>query len=268
MRNPIEFFKYGLTKLGEFTPKAIIFQLNSVLNYLETGRFLKEAGLLPSQRLKSKLDVFREALHSCHDKHVAYLEFGVYQGQSMAFWSKELTHAHSSLHGFDSFEGLPEEWNHATGKGAFSLGGNIPQFADTRVKLFKGWFDETLREYQIPDHEVLFVNVDSDLYSSAKLVLAFVRAKLRAGDFIYFDEFADRNHELKAFAEFLTESGLRLECLAANKNLQNILFRVTTVASFSARPDVRATVPGTVKEVADSPSSFKLSTAKNSESTG
>lgn len=230
MRNLKDFFKYCLTKLGQITPKTIIFQLNAALNYLETGRFLKEAGLLPPHRVKSKFDVFREALLSCQDKRVAYLEFGVYQGQSMEFWSNELTNAHASLHGFDSFEGLPEDWNHATGKGAFSLGGNIPQFSDTRVKLFKGWFDETLRDYQIPDHEVMFVNVDSDLYSSARIVLAFVRAELRAGDFVYFDEFADRNHELKAFAEFLTESGLSLECLAANQNLQNILFRVTAVS--------------------------------------
>lgn len=228
MQNPKEFIKYFLTKIGEFTPKTIIFQLNSALNYLETGRFLREAGLMPNHRVKSKIEVFHEALRSCRDQRVAYLEFGVYQGKSMEFWSTELTNAHSSLHGFDSFEGLPEDWNHATGKGAFSLGGNIPQFSDPRVKLLKGWFDETLKDYQIPAHEVLFVNVDSDLYSSAKLVLAFVRPKLRAGDFVYFDEFADRNHELKAFTEFLSESGLGFECLAANRNLQNILFQVTS----------------------------------------
>lgn len=147
----------------------------------------------------------------------------------MEFWSNELTNVNSNLHGFDSFEGLPEDWNHAITKGAFSLGGSIPRFSDPRVELFKGWFDETLRTYLIPEHEVLFVNVDSDLYSSAKLVLAYVRPELRAGDFVYFDEFADRNHELKAFAEFLAESGLRFKCLAANRTLQHVLFQVIVV---------------------------------------
>lgn len=219
-------FKYLLTRIGEFVPATLIHQLNSTLNYLETGRFLREKGLLPGKRVQSKPEVFREALLSCQEQRLAYLEFGVFQGQTMEFWSKALRNARSSLHGFDSFEGLPEDWNHATTKGAFSLGGNIPQFSDPRVQLFKGWFEESLKDYQIPEHEVLFVNVDSDLYSSAKLVLSFVRPALKKGDFVYFDEFADRNHELKAFAELLAEPGLKFACLAADSTLQNILFRV------------------------------------------
>lgn len=57
-----------------------------------------------------------------------------------------------ALHGFDSFEGLPERWNADHAKGHFSTAGQIPEIADNRVTFFKGWFKEILREYAPPAH--------------------------------------------------------------------------------------------------------------------
>ena len=42
------------------------------------------------------------------DQRVLYLEFGVFRGRTIRYWSRKLRHPETRLHGFDSFEGLPD----------------------------------------------------------------------------------------------------------------------------------------------------------------
>ena len=49
----------------------------------------------------------------------------------------------AQVHGFDSFEGLPEAWREGRGGGFFDRGGQLPQVAPN-VRLHAGWFDATL----------------------------------------------------------------------------------------------------------------------------
>jgi hypothetical protein len=53
----------------------------------------------------------------------------------------------SRLHGFDSFQGLPENWLPQRPAGCFSLQGLVSELHDDRVTFFKGWFEETLPSY-------------------------------------------------------------------------------------------------------------------------
>jgi hypothetical protein len=155
---------------------------------------------------------------------VLYLEFGVWKGASMRYWSKILRNEHSLLHGFDSFEGLPEDWNYTTTKGYFSRSGEMPVIADPRVQFFKGWFEDTLPKYNVPPHERLFITMDADLYSSTKTVLKFLKDHIAYGTLIYFDEFSDRFHEMKAFDEFLREAGMRFKVIGADRQLSSVIF--------------------------------------------
>jgi hypothetical protein len=45
------------------------------------------------------------------------------------------------------------------------------------------------------------------------------------GTIVYFDEFWDPLHEMKAFEEFLEETRMRFELLAATHGLNNVAFR-------------------------------------------
>jgi Macrocin-O-methyltransferase (TylF) len=162
-------------------------------------------------------------------KQVLYLEFGVYEGESIKYWSQILKDPESILHGFDSFEGLPEDWNHAHARGGFSTGGQIPEVADTRVTFFKGWFDQVLPEYRLPAHDILIINIDADLYSSTRLILHHLKDSIVIGTWLYFDEFTDRHHEFRAFREFVEETGMQFEAIAEsgwdNAYLEQVAFR-------------------------------------------
>ena len=92
------------------------------------------------------------------------MEFGVFDGRSL----KQIAAASPrEVHGFDSFEGLPEDWTHFQKKGRFSLGGELPAIDAANVCLHKGWFDDTLPPF-LDTHPgpARFIHIDCDLDSS------------------------------------------------------------------------------------------------------
>lgn len=210
------------------SPKAIHLA-NGVLNYLNIGRWFHDRKLRVPVRCPG-----REPLYDCVAKFVkepaSYLEFGVFKGASLRHWATLLKHPDNFFHGFDSFEGLPERWG-PVDRQHFNLEGAMPKFDDPRVKLFKGWFSDTLPAYvrQFKPHPSLVIYLDADLYSSTAFVLQQMRPFVQPGTILIFDELWDREHELKAFTEFLDEQRCEIECLAATGGLCQAAFRITAV---------------------------------------
>lgn len=158
------------------------------------------------------------------EEQVLYLEFGVYEGYTLRRWAKLLTNPSSSLHGFDSFEGLPENWDGLRPKGTFDVKGMIPQYDDRRVSLHQGWFEDVLPNFLLPDHERLVIHIDADLYSSTKFVLNALRESIVPGTLIIFDEFCDRLHEMKAFDEFIRTTAIGFRFAGGTSNLEQVTF--------------------------------------------
>jgi O-methyltransferase len=221
--------KEVLTRAGAACSHATLLKLNSVFNYLWVGHWMTSRGFRALHRVDSREHVFSVAAREIGDRAVLYLEFGVYRGASMRKWSDLLRNPGSKLHGFDSFEGLPESWDLSAEKGHFALDGEIPAIDDPRVSFFKGWYSETLPRYLPPAHEQLFVNFDADLYSSTRTVLDFLKPHISPGTYLYFDEFQAREHEAKAFDEFLSETGWTFRLVAASRGLSNVLFQRTAI---------------------------------------
>jgi SAM-dependent methyltransferase len=120
------------------------------------------------------------------------LEFGVHTGRSI----RVLAAARPArvVHGFDSFEGLPSDWERAPGStyraGHFRVA-KLPEVPPT-VRLWKGWFHETLPPWLAAhDGDVSFVHVDCDLYESTRTVLEALDGRLRPGSIVVFDELCD-----------------------------------------------------------------------------
>jgi hypothetical protein len=110
------------------------------------------------------------------------LEFGVHTGRSINIIADILKD--KTIHGFDSFEGLPEDWAMSNGefhnpntikrkKGYFALD-NLPEVRDN-VRLWKGWFDKTIPQYleDIKPQQIAFlhIQVQEQIYLNLKSIL-------------------------------------------------------------------------------------------------
>lgn len=216
-------FKLLLTHIGSRLSRHILLELQGVVNYLKIGRWMTDHHFDVSWRAEDKYGVWDVVSKQLRHQQVLYLEFGVAYGESMRYWSRELKHPNTILHGFDSFEGLPEE-SGPWAKGEFSTDGRIPQIDDPRVRFFKGWFNEVLPTYSFPPHETLVINMDADLYSSTIYVLRYLRPKIKPGTLIYFDEMNHMEHEPRALDEFMAESGLQFKVVCTDKTMAFVCF--------------------------------------------
>jgi O-methyltransferase len=135
---------------------------------------------------------------------ILYIEFGVYKGESLRWWLKANKDASSHFYGFDTFEGLPEDWGNIK-KGTFSIGGNFPKIDDNRVHFVKGLFQDTLDEFlkQTQFSKRVIWNLDADLYSSTHYVLSRILPYLKKSDLIIFDEFFSFAHAATEYKAFL-----------------------------------------------------------------
>ena len=216
--------KYMLTRLGEKMSPVASARLNDVVNYLQVGSWMRQQGY-NIHRVQRKEQLFDLIAQRVGNKRVLYMELGVWQGDTMRYWSSLLTNPESRLHGFDSFEGLPEDWDLKWPKGMFSTDGKIPQIDDPRVTFFKGWFQDTLADYEPPPHDVLVINFDADLYSSTIYGLNRLKDAIVPGTYLYFDEFHDGRHEFRAFTEFRQDTGMRFELVGVTPAMQNVVFQ-------------------------------------------
>ncbi|MBS1717992.1 MAG: class I SAM-dependent methyltransferase [Armatimonadetes bacterium] len=142
------------------------------------------------------------------------LEFGVFTGRSLVQIAKSV--APRTAHGFDSFEGLPEDWTYFQKQGRFSLEGQIPDFGEPNIECHKGWFDQTLAPFLAENSgPIRFLHIDSDLYSSAKTVLDALKDRIVPGTVILFDEYLNypgwQQHEYKAWQEHVASQNLKYE---------------------------------------------------------
>ena len=223
----LQSIKKILTLIGARLPASKTHQLQLAINYLKLGRWMVDNEFQVPERLHDKNAVFQEIANKIYEEKVLYLEFGVHKGASMRFWSTALKNNESKLHGFDSFEGLPEDFDDVGGpyrKGTFDVGSKLPDIADPRVTFFKGWFEQTLPDYSLPDHDVLVITLDADLYSSTSNVLEQLKKHIKPGTYIYFDEMNHPEHEPRAFREFIEKTRLRFKLVATDTSLNNSFF--------------------------------------------
>jgi hypothetical protein len=138
-------------------------------------------------------------------------EFGVFTGTTINHLARMTS---QRIYGFDSFQGLPEEWSNMVDKGHFALK-SLPSVRNN-VILIKGWFSETLPAFLNENAgPVGFLHVDCDLYSSTKTVFDLMEPRLVPGTIIVFDEYLNysgwEEGEHKAFQEFLQRTQLSCE---------------------------------------------------------
>lgn len=175
----------------------------------------------PCQSFRDRTEMYRYINESCiGDKAVDYLEFGVFRGDSMRQWATLNNHPESRFFGFDSFEGLPEDWRMGQARGHFDVGGVMPRIDDPRVRFVKGWFETTIPNFvgSFTTNNRLLLHLDADLYRSTMLPLVYFTPFMSKGTLLIFDEFYDRNHEFKALIDWRRLSGWNFRIVAEMEN--------------------------------------------------
>jgi hypothetical protein len=159
-----------------------------------------------------------------------YCEFGVFKGETVNFIAAKTS---NTVHGFDSFEGLPEDWREGFEKGAFQING-LPKVRDN-VRLVKGWFNESLPGWRKQNPGPLaFAHMDADLYSSTKCVLDLLADRIVPGTVLQFDEYFNypgwQEGEHKAFTEFVAEHRVEFKYLGYVFNREQVAVQIVSVA--------------------------------------
>lgn len=195
---------------------------------LDAWCYIKTQGELPIYG--SMRHIFEQACNAA-PKEGLVLEFGVRFGNTIRQIA-ELVGARQKVHGFDSFEGLPEAW-HREGKGSYSTRGEIPA-VPSNVKLHAGWFEDTLPRF-LEQHAgpVRMINIDCDIYSSTKTVLDLLAPRMVVGSVMVFDEYIWnerwREDEFKAFQEAVVHYGWQYEYLCFSPFTKQVCVRITGI---------------------------------------
>jgi hypothetical protein len=176
--------------------------------------------------LGSGYTVLKKAYEAMSLQHGLILEFGVRHGTSIrqlaSFTSKP-------IYGFDSFEGLPEDW-HQESKEVYSTKGKIPK-VPAHVTLIPGWFEKTLPLFlEKHGEDIALINIDCDIYSSTKTVLDLLSARIKKGTIILFDEYIGNLHweedEHKAFMESINTYQWKYEYLCYSAYTKQVAVKI------------------------------------------
>ena len=144
------------------------------------------------------------------NQEINLLEFGVFEGYSIKYFSSLNKNPESKFYGFDSFYGLPEDWVSQWQKSVFDLKGQAPISEDSRIFFIKGWFQNSLPKNlsKFNKKENLIVHFDADLYSSTLFCLMQLDS-LKTDYYAIFDEFMAG--EIGALENYQQATGAKVE---------------------------------------------------------
>ena len=192
---------------------------------IDSWSYVKSRRAGGARILTDSFETLRYALDCARVEGLA-LEFGVRSGTSLNFLAGKLT---QEVHGFDSFQGLPESWD-GSETGLYATGGKLPQVGPN-VRLHVGLFADTLPGF-VAEHPgpIRFMNVDCDIYSSTKTIFGHLSSRIVPGTVIVFDEYLInpnwREDEFKAFQEAVQAHGWKYEYLAFNLFTKQAVVRI------------------------------------------
>ena len=124
--------------------------LDDTANFVE--KYLGNAIYRPSRET-----FIRSVLNCFSFENLMVCEFGVYKARSTNYLAKLLPH--STIHGFDSFFGLPQKWSgNDQDKGYFNLNGQ-PPIVENNVKLWVGDFSDTIPKFKSLNSHIEKINL-------------------------------------------------------------------------------------------------------------
>lgn len=204
-------------------PSGVINNLNRIAMEESTSYFKKfESEIMLFHRRE---DLWDYTLNYISDSGLI-LEFGVWYGRSINYMAKKLKNR--NFVGFDSFEGLQEDWFGTwMPKNFFDQKGKLPK-VPKNVKLIKGWFNKTLPNFLNENKDQFaIIHIDCDTYYSTKEIFELIGKQIKKGSIIIFDEYHGnpgwKEGEFKAFKEFVTKNKIKYKYIGITNKQCSVL---------------------------------------------
>ena len=165
-------------------------------------------------------------------KDLIIVEAGIGNGNTFLFLTLIAQKLNLEIFGYDSFSGFPEiktskdrrigarllkkgQWNVSSIdsiKRKLNYCGVNSKFINKKVTLIKGYFDETLTNFD-KKKRIFFLHLDVDLYSSYKTCLERLWEHLIIGGIVVFDEYHDKAwpDAKDAIDKFFKSKGIKVE---------------------------------------------------------
>jgi hypothetical protein len=176
----------------------------------------------------SREELFNKLISKNHE--IQLLEFGVFKGASLNYFSKLNINTASKIFGFDSFEGLSNEWNYGflggKGEGYFKIDKKeLLKFNDPRITIVDGYFNKTLKKNLkiFSNEKETFVHFDADLYSSTLFCLTTLHSHFN-NYVAFFDEFP--MHECAALHDYISSYNVNVKFLACTKDMVRVACKI------------------------------------------
>ena len=168
-----------------------------------------------------------DSMIACSNRERPFYEFGVWRGEAF----RHLIGSFKRGYGFDTFQGIPEDW-HSEKAGTYSSDGNVPVISGG--KFIVGKFEDTLPSFfSVPRPVASIVNFDADLYSSTICALNFAKNVIDQDTILIFDEFIINDNweldEYRALNEFCSSNNISYEVLAVSFFTKQVAVRLKDV---------------------------------------
>ncbi len=154
--------------------------------YIEFKKYFKTS-LVFEKNAQTKEYAIDLALKNKDVENSLYLEFGVFKGESINFFSNKLK---TNIYGFDSFEGHSHDWpgtSTTSRNNHYNQEGKLPK-VNSNVVLIKGFIDDTLDNFlKEKNEEINFIHIDVDIYEPTYTILKLTKPYLRKNSIILFN---------------------------------------------------------------------------------
>ena len=134
-----------------------------MIHFMRPEEFLYQ----PMVLLDNRVMEYQFCMQNIQNPKGHYMEFGVFEGKSinyLASLNKKVT-----FHGFDSFEGLPEQWfmgHKVIEKGHFAVS-ELPKVVPN-VVLHEGWFEDTIPTWKKTTQDTYHLSISIAIYISLR----------------------------------------------------------------------------------------------------
>ena len=166
------------------------------------------------------------AIYQQADPQGHVLEFGVATARTIRNFAR--VDPARIIHGFDSFQGLPETWTWLFPRGSFRQA--IPR-VPPNVQLHVGLIDQTLPRWRERNPgNIALMHIDVDLYSPTRTILELLNQQIQPGTIVIFDEYMNypgwEQDEFRAWQEFVGANQIQYEYIGRVTAHQQVAIRV------------------------------------------